>query len=76
MKNGVSCEDYEESVLSKSLKISRRIFALDKVNDLLVESSVAPQSSIPVANPTKSPMLMFLKDSLLDVQTRHQQIDL
>ena len=55
LKNGVSCEDYEESVLYKSLKISRRIFAPDKVNDLLVKSFAAPQSSIPVADPTKSP---------------------
>ena len=52
LKNGVSCEDYEESVMSKPLKISRRIFAPDKVNDLLVKSSTAPQSSIPVADPT------------------------
>ena len=41
LKNGVSCEDYEESVLSKPLTISRQIFSPNKVNDLLVKSSTA-----------------------------------
>ena len=76
LMNGVSYEDYEESVLSKPLKISKRIFAPIKVNDLLAKSSTAAQSSITVADSTKFPLLLFLKDSLLDLQTHRQQIDL
>ena len=70
LKSGVSCEDYEESILSKPLKISRRIFTPDKVNDLLIKSSATNQSSTPEVDSIESPLLLFLKDSLLDLQTR------
>ena len=76
LKSGVSCEDYKESVLSKPLKISRRIFAPYKVNNLLAKSSFATQSSTPMVDSTKSPLLLFLKDSMLDLQIRRQHIDL
>ena len=76
LKCGVSYDDYEESVLSKPLKISRRIFAPYKVNDLLAKSSADPQSSTPMVDSTQSPLLMFLQDSLHDLYTRCQHIDM
>ena len=76
LKNGVFCEDYEESVLAKPLKISRRIFAPDKVNDLRAESTATSQSPTPVHNSTESSLLMFLQDSLHDLITRRQNIDM
>ena len=62
--------------MAKPLKISRRIFAPDKVNDLKAKSAAAPQSYTPVPNSTEPSLLLFLQDSLHDLNTRRQHIDL